>query len=309
MWTDAVVAYLTENWLIAVSTPIYIVLIALEAFFSNYYHKKYYTWRETLINLWLNIANASLGMLVKALVLIFLGWIAQFHILYLPQQGWLYWLVLFFCVDLSFYIEHCAEHYVRILWAVHVTHHSSKEFNLTTGFRSSVFRPFVSFWFYIPWVILLGCHPLDLLLVDAICQIYGIMVHTQFVKKMPRWFEYIFVTPSHHRVHHASNIAYLDKNMGMSLIIWDRIFGTFQAELPGEKIVYGLTKNPEHPFHPIYIITHEWQAIGRILRNSDISWRNKLKYLINPPGWSHDGSSLTSVQLRNQQSTNHSYTE
>ena len=97
-------------------------------------------------------------------------------------------------------------------------------------------------------------------------QIYGILVHTQAIKKMPRWVEYIFVTPSHHRVHHASNIPYLDRNMGMVFIIWDRLFGTFTEEMPTETPHYGITKPIEKPYHPVHIITHEWKEIGKDLR-------------------------------------------
>jgi sterol desaturase/sphingolipid hydroxylase (fatty acid hydroxylase superfamily) len=293
---ESIQAYLKDNWLLAVSMPFYIVLIGLEVVLSNYQKRKYYTFKETLINLWLNIANTLLGLSIKGGVLVFLVWILQFSFFDL-QYNALYWIALFLGVDLCFYIEHRSEHFSRILWAVHVTHHSSKEFNLTTGFRSSVFRPFVSFWFFIP-LVLLGFKPLDIMLVDAICQIYGIMVHTQYIKKMPHWFEIVFVSPSHHRVHHASNIAYLDKNMGMVFIIWDRLFGTYQEELNNEPVVFGLTKNPENPHHPIGIIIHEWLAMWKDISQKSIGMKNRLKYIIYPPGWSHDGRSQTSKQMR-----------
>ena len=131
----------------------------------------------------------------------------------------------------------------------------------------------------------------------ALTQTYGILVHTQSIKKLPRWIEAVFVTPSHHRVHHASNVPYLDKNMGMVLIIWDRLFGTFTEEMPGEPPVFGLTRPLDHPNHPVEIVTHEWTAIAQDLRRKT-SLRNKLRYLLMPPGWSHDGSTKTSRELR-----------
>ena len=295
---EALQAYLKDNWVLAISTPIYIILITLEVILSNYQKRNYYSIKETLINIWLNIANASLGLAVKGMTLVFMLWIGQFQILYVSNP-YLYWILLFFMVDLSFYFEHRCEHFSRVLWAVHVTHHSSQEYNLTTGFRSSVFRPFVNFWFFIPWV-LLGFNPLDILLMDAICQIYGIMVHTQYVRKMPKWFETFFVTPSHHRVHHATNLVYLDKNMGMVLIVWDILFGTFQDELESEKAVFGLTKNPAHPYHPIQIITHEWKALLKDITQSNIAFIDRIKYIVNPPGWSHDQSSKTAKELRGE---------
>ncbi|MBK8144308.1 MAG: sterol desaturase family protein [Bacteroidetes bacterium] len=295
---ETVKEYLHNNWLLAISTPIYSVLILLEVVVSNYKRNRYYSFKETVMNFWLNIANTTLGLGIKVGILFILGWFFSFHLV-TWQPSILYWVVLFFGVDICFYFEHRCEHYSRILWAVHVTHHSSQEFNLTTGFRSSVFRPFVSFWFFIPLVII-GFHPLDILLMDAICQIYGIIVHTRYIKKMPHWFEAIFVSPSHHRVHHASNVRYLDKNMGMVLIIWDRFFGTYQPELEEEAVVYGLTKNPEHPHHPIRIITHEWESLFKDLTRKEISFKEFVLYLVNPPGWSHDGKTKTAKQLRKE---------
>jgi hypothetical protein len=121
----------------------------------------------------------------------------------------------------------------------------------------------------------------------------------KYIKKMPRWFEAIFVSPSHHRVHHASNIRYLDKNMGMCLIIWDRIFGTFQPELESEPVKYGLTKPIEEDNNPANIVFHEWKNIASDLQKKT-SLPNKLKYLFMPPGWSHDGSSKTARELRKE---------
>lgn len=295
---ETVKEYLNHNWLLAISTPVYAVLILLEVVLSNYQERNYYTVKETLINFWLNIANTVLGLGIKVGVLIIMSWFYTFHLVEI-NHPLLYWTLLFFGLDLCFYFEHRSEHYSRLLWAVHVTHHSSQEFNLTTGFRSSVFRPFVSFWFFIP-LVFLGFRPLDILLMDAICQIYGIVVHTRYVKKMPQWFEAIFVSPSHHRVHHASNIIYLDKNMGMVLIIWDRIFGTFQAEMETEEVVYGLTKNPDKPYHPFHIIFHEWRNLFKDLTQKNISFSDFFHYLFSAPGWSHDGKTKTAKQLRKE---------
>jgi sterol desaturase/sphingolipid hydroxylase (fatty acid hydroxylase superfamily) len=290
--------YFTNNWLLAISTPIYIILIGLEVVMSNYQHRNFYTLKDSLINLWLNVANASLGLIIKGIVLIIMSWFVHSQMLHFVNSIF-YWIILFFSLDFCFYVEHRCEHYCRLLWAIHVTHHSSHEFNLTTGFRSSVFRPFISFIFFIP-LVLLGFKPLDILLMDAICQIYGIIVHTRFVRKMPFWFEAFFVSPSHHRVHHASNVLYLDKNMGMILIIWDRIFGTFQAELDHEQVVFGLTKNPDNPYHPLKIISHEWQNLWHDVTKKNITWKNRFQYVFNAPGWSHDGSSMTAKEMRKE---------
>ena len=145
----------------------------------------------------------------------------------------------------------------------------------------------------------MGFHPLDIVFMYSVTQTYGILVHTQYIKKMPAWFEAVFVTPAHHRVHHASNIRYLDKNMGMCLIIWDRMFGTFQDELPEDPVKYGLTKPLKNPHNLFNHVIHEWKGMLADLKKK-VPLATKIKYLFKPPGWSHDGSSKTAVQLRNE---------
>jgi sterol desaturase/sphingolipid hydroxylase (fatty acid hydroxylase superfamily) len=288
-----------EDILLAIATPLYATVIFGEMIASHLMHRNYYSIKETITNIYLTLLNAGIDLLFRAVYLfIILQWFYQHQLTNIQHTPWLYWLLLFIAEDFVYYIEHTVDHYCRLFWAVHVTHHSSPEFNLTTGFRSSVFQPLYRFIYFIP-LAALGFKPADIIFMYALTQIYGILVHTQFVQKMPAWFEVLFVSPSHHRVHHASNIIYLDKNMGMCLIIWDKLFGTFQAELPNEPVQYGLTKPLQNPFHPTNIVLHEWQQIGKDLQRNT-SFANKLKYLLMPPGWSHDGSSKTAIELRKQ---------
>lgn len=284
-----------QHILLLVSIPIYGVLIPIEILLSHFYGWKFYSWRQTAINLYLNLLNAGLDILLRGLALAVLIFFSQYALSNTLNPVF-YWLFLFLLEDLFFWLEHFVDHRVRLFWAVHVTHHSSPEFNLSTGFRSSVLMPFYRYLYFVP-IVLLGFHPMDILFMYAITQTYGILVHTQSIKRLPRWFEAVFVSPAHHRVHHASNIPYLDKNMGMVLIVWDRMFGTFQEELEEETPVFGLTKPLERPNHPVEIVTHEWQAILKDLKKG-IGWRSKLGYLFRPPGWSHDGSSPTTKQLQ-----------
>jgi sterol desaturase/sphingolipid hydroxylase (fatty acid hydroxylase superfamily) len=214
-----------------------------------------------------------------------------------------YWLLLLLAEDFVYYWLHRWDHEIRLFWAVHVTHHSSEKMNFTVGFRSSVFQPLYRFVYFIP-LAFLGFRPLDIILMYSATQIWGIFVHTELINKMG-WLEYILVTPSHHRVHHASNPKYLDKNMGMFLIIWDQLFGTFQPELSQEEYQprkYGLTK-PMEKTGPIDLVFHEWAAIGKDICRRDIGWKDKWQYIFGPPGWSHDGSRMTSEQLRQAEST------
>lgn len=265
---------------------------------SNWGDKKFYTVKGVLQNIYLTLMNAGLDALLRFLFYItVLTWCFNHHFVFI-QNPWIYWPVLFVLEDFAFYIEHRVDHYSRVFWAVHLTHHSSEEFNLTTGFRSSVFQPVYRFIYFIP-IALLGFQPADIVFMYSVTQTYGILVHTQYIRKMPKWFEAIFVTPSHHRVHHASNIRYLDKNMGMCLIIWDRMFGTFQEELDEDPVKYGLTKQPENAGNPFNHVFHEWKSIGKDMKKK-VSFITKIKYILMPPGWSHDGSTKTAEQLRRE---------
>ena len=215
-----------------------------------------------------------------------------------------YWILLILAEDFLYYWLHRFDHEVRFFWAVHVTHHSSEQMNFTVGFRSSVFQPLYRFLYFIPlaWI---GFQPLDIIFIYSATQIWGIFVHTELINKMG-WLEYFLVTPSHHRVHHASNPKYLDKNLGMFLIIWDKMFGTFQPELEEKEyqpVKYGLTK-PLEKETPVSIIFHEWSSIGKDISRKDIGWKEKWWYVFGPPGWSHDGSRMTSDELRQQEEGN-----
>ncbi len=249
-----------EQLLILVTTPLYIAVIGIEILLSHLNLKKYYNTKDTLMNVYLCLMNSGIDLLFRAVYVVILLWFFKFHFIDFSFNPWVYWLMLFILEDIVFYVEHRVDHYCRFFWAVHVTHHSSEEFNLTTGFRSSVLQPLYRFIYFIP-LALFGFNPVDIVFMYSLTQIYGILVHTRYINKMPEWFEAVFVSPSHHRVHHASNIRYLDKNMGMVLIIWDRMFGTFQEELEIDPIKYGLTKPLDKPNHPGKIIFQK-QSFG-----------------------------------------------
>jgi sterol desaturase/sphingolipid hydroxylase (fatty acid hydroxylase superfamily) len=287
-----------EFWFLICSVPFYAVIIIAEILFSNYQAKKYYSVIGVLQNIALTLMNMSIDGLMRLLFYVaVLKYTYSLHFFEI-KNVYLYWFLLFILEDLAFYIEHRVDHYCRVFWAVHLTHHSSEEFNLTTGFRSSVFQPVYRFIYFIP-LTLFGFAPIDIIFMYGVTQTYGIIVHTQYIKKMPNWFEAIFVTPAHHRVHHASNTIYLDKNMGMCLIIWDKMFGTFQDELPEVPVVYGLTSAVPNASNPLSHVAYEWRNIAKDMKRK-IPFTTKLKYLFMPPGWSHDGSSKTAVELRKE---------
>lgn len=285
---------LTQETFATYSTPIIVLFIVLEMIYSYYAKKELYSTIETVTNFYLTALNIGLNLIVKALYVLFIYEYFYEHRLFQIEHVFLYWFALVILEDFLYFLLHWMDHVVRIFWAVHVTHHSSKEFNITTGFRSSVFQPIYRFVFFIPLAVI-GFTPIDIMLVYSITQIWGIFVHTKTIGKLPKWVGAIFVTPSHHRVHHGSNLIYLDKNMGMMLIIWDRLFGTFQEEVDEEVVDYGLVCDPEDR-GPINIVFHELSQMAKDV-TKDISWKDRFRYIFNPPGWSHDGSTMTTKQM------------
>ncbi len=291
---------LREEWLILISTPVYFIIIGLEILLTHLQHRKAYTLKDTAHNLYLMLVNSGIDLAFRVVYLTILQYFF-IRSVYTWNNSILYWLVLLLAEDFLYYWLHRFDHTIRLFWAVHVTHHSSQKLNFTVGFRSSVFQPLYRFIYFIPlaWF---GFKPIDIVFMYSATQIWGIFVHTELISKMG-WLEHIFVTPSHHRVHHASNAKYLDKNMGMFLIIWDKIFGTFQPELSSshyQPIKYGLTKNIDKPT-PLNLIFHEWQQILKDVGTKGLNIKQKLNYIFGPPGWSHDGSRLTSEQMRKQE--------
>ena len=283
-----------EKLIIFISTPIYVLLILGEIILSNWHNRKFYSVGDTIQNLYMMIANMGIYVLMRGITLFVLLSFFDYRLISWTPNSWYYWLLLFFAEDFIFYWIHRIDHIVRFFWAIHVTHHSSERFNFTTGFRSSVFQPVYRFIWFIP-LVFLGFEPFDIFIMYSITQTYGILVHTKAVRRLGV-LEYVLVTPSHHRVHHASNVEYLDKNMGMILILWDKLFGTFQAEIDGLPIQYGLYEK-QISQNPVNVIFHEWVSIYKDVRKAK-GLKNKWLYITKPPGWSHDGSTMTSKELR-----------
>jgi len=269
--------------------------------FSYRENRHYYEKRDTLTNIYLTTLAFLLNLVVGGSTFFILHFAWQFR-LFQIHNAIIYWVALVVVQDFLYWALHYTGHYCRLFWAIHVTHHSSEHFNFTTGFRSTVFEPLYRVFFYLP-LAFMGFSAVDILYAYLVTQLYGNLMHTQYNVPLPKWYGLIFVTPSHHRVHHASNIPYLDKNMGMVLIIWDRLFGTFRAENLPEPVKYGLTHQPEN-LGPVNVLFHEWQALLTDVKKAP-TLKVKLQYLFNPPGWSHDGSSQTARALQREWEANH----
>lgn len=273
--------------------PFFIVLLLIEVGIGAYEKKDWYQAKDTFSSLAMGIGNVLTGLLAKGFELSVMFFIYQFSFFEIGTAWWA-WLLLFFAEDFSYYWFHRVAHSSRYFWASHVVHHSSQKYNLGTALRQTwtgiISMSFV-FWLWLP---LIGFHPLMIAIVKSISLIYQFWIHTEAIDKMWRPIELIFNTPSHHRVHHGSNIKYLDRNHAGVLIIWDRMFGTFKAE--EERPVYGLTKNID-TYNPLLIATHEWRDLIKD-QAQKLSWRERWFYLFGPPGYSHDGTRKTSAQLR-----------
>ncbi len=286
-WLPAWAGWSAEAKMNAVAMPIFLLLIVTELVVSNQHERRAYHWRDTLANIYLTLLNSLLDAGVRVLVAgSVMAW------LYAERVGGMgprlvYWAGLFVAVDFMSYWIHRMEHTSRVFWAVHVTHHSSTLFNFTTGVRSSVLQPLYRFALFAP-LCLLGFAGADIWLVIAVSQLYGHLMHTRHTGRLPAW-DWIFVTPSHHRVHHASNACYVDKNMGMVLIVWDRLFGTFVRERTEEPPVYGLVKSADTR-GPFKLWLHEWRSLGRDVfrRDPALPLAARLRYVFNPPGWRPD---------------------
>jgi len=210
-------------------------------------------------------------------------------------RQWWSWLLLFVLDDFCYYLFHRSNHEWRLLWAGHVNHHSSVYLNLATALRQGVGERVPKYLYWLP-LPLFGFDVAMVLSMISMNLFYQFWIHLPAVGKLPRPIEWLFNTPSHHRVHHASNPIYLDRNHGGILIIWDRLFGTFQVELDHEPPKFGLTSELESS-HPWTVLSHEYRALWRDLRRAKrISER--WNYLFGPPGWSHDGIDKSARALR-----------
>jgi sterol desaturase/sphingolipid hydroxylase (fatty acid hydroxylase superfamily) len=240
-----------------------------------------YEKRDMWASLAMGIGSLVTVTFINAGVFLLATWLYP-HRLVDVGTGVLAWAVALVGWDFAYYWHHRLEHESRIFWASHVNHHSSRFFNLSTALRQP-WTPFTAMFFFPP-LALLGVPPWLIMVAGGLNLIYQFWIHTEVIGRMPRWFEAVMNTPSHHRVHHGSNPEYLDKNYAGVLIVWDRLFGTFTPERA--RVVYGLTKNITS-YNPFVIAFHEYAAIARDVRAAR-GWRRRCGLLLRGPGW--DGS-------------------
>ncbi|MET8907940.1 sterol desaturase family protein [Micromonospora sp. NPDC004551] len=264
------------------AVPAFLLLIIIEAVSYRFLpddDERGYELRDTTTSLSMGLGSQIIGFPWKLLtvgIYAALWLVAPVH---LSPGDWWTWVIVFFADDIAYYWFHRLHHEVRVLWASHVVHHSSVYYNLSTALRQS-WTPMTSLPFWLP-LALLGIPPWMIFLQQSISLLYQFFLHTERVGVLPRPIEFIFNTPSHHRVHHGSNAEYLDRNYGGILIVWDRLFGSFEPERAPAR--YGLTKNIQ-TYNPLRVATHEFAAIWSDVRQTT-SWRARLGYVFGRPGW------------------------
>lgn len=282
--------------LIHYAIPFFVVTVVLEGIAVFKKSPKTYELKDTFASIAMGLGNVFIGLLTKLFIVVIIGFLYENYKLFEIGFQWWAWVLILFADDFCYYWSHRMGHESRFFWASHIVHHSSQKYNLSTALRQTWTGGFFTFIFFLILPII-GFHPVIIFTQMSISLLYQYWIHTELINKMPRWFEAVFNTPSHHRVHHGSNPIYLDRNHAGIFIIWDKLFGTFQEELPEVKVTYGLTSNI-HTYNPVKIAFLEWIALFKDVFNSKTSLTNKLKYVIFPPGWRHDGSGKTSNDLR-----------
>ena len=276
------------------AVPLFIITIVVEMIWAARHDRTAYEPRDTLASLLMGLGSTIAGAFAAGGIALASGWLYLHRVATLAPVWWL-WIAVFVLDDFNYYLFHRAAHRIRWFWASHVNHHSSQHYNLSTALRQSwTGFPALSFAFRI-WPALFGVPPGMLLTVGGINLVYQFWIHTEAIDRMPRWFEAVMNTPSHHRVHHATNPRYLDRNYAGVFIVWDRLLGTFTPERADDPVQYGIVHQLGTFSLPV-IAFHEWAAIARDLWRAP--WAAKAGYLWRQPGWSHDGSRETSDSIR-----------
>ncbi len=278
--------------------PVFVVFLALEVVAIHVLHHdqfglsgvpdaagtlvRGYDPADTRTSLVMGIGYSVINLFWRLVVLVVYAALYELTPVRLSPRDWWVWVLVFFADDLAYYTFHRCSHRVRLFWAGHVVHHSSRQYNFSTALRQK-WTPMLTLPFWMPLAVL-GIPPWLIFTAMAWSLIYQFFLHTEKIGRMPAWFEFVFNTPSHHRVHHGSDADYLDVNYAGILIVWDRLFHTFVPET--HRATYGLTTNID-THNPLRVAFSEFVAIGRDLARSRRP-REAIGYLFGPPGWQPD---------------------
>jgi sterol desaturase/sphingolipid hydroxylase (fatty acid hydroxylase superfamily) len=293
---EAAIQILQEDKLTQIVLPIFLGATVIEAVWSKWTQRGLYVGRDAGVSMVMLLLSIVVEIVPKVGIVALMIELHEWSPLrdVVGHQFWA-WGLLFFLDDITYYWFHRLNHEVRFLWAGHINHHSSEYMNYGTALRQGVGERVYKYAFWL-WLPAIGFDPAMVLLMIGLNLSFQFWTHTEAVRRLPAWYEAIFNTPSHHRVHHGSNIRYLDRNHAGILIIWDKLFGTFSAELDEEPVVYGLTTNV-NSFNPWRVLVHGYSDMFKDAVRAK-SWRDRLSYGLQPPGWSHDGPDNRAKTLR-----------
>lgn len=284
---------------VTLAIPIFVLLIVIEVIIGRFSPKKSnYEARDSAASLFMGLGNFSVGLIKFGIVATVSHWVYQYRLFEIGYH-WYAFILIFFAEDFCYYWFHRLSHEHRFWWAAHINHHSSQYYNLSTALRQTWTGNLAGGW--VPWLLLslLGFPTPLIVFQKGISLVYQFWIHTEVIHKMWRPIEAFFNTPSHHRVHHAINPKYLDSNYAGILIIWDRMFGSFVPEDDKEPCRYGIIKQLAS-FNPLVIAFHEWFGIANDVAHAK-SLKGIIMYIFGPPGWSEDGSRLTSKMLKERE--------
>jgi sterol desaturase/sphingolipid hydroxylase (fatty acid hydroxylase superfamily) len=281
----------------ALFAPIFMISVIIEwwAVKSGRATGRYET-ADAITSMAMGLGNALINTATGFIALWMMMLVWPYRIFEMPQTWWSF-IIVFVLYDFIYYWKHRFAHRIRWFWMEHVTHHSSRHYNLTTALRQPWFGPFTGL-ILLGWpLVLMGFHPLFIGLAGGLNLVYQFWIHTEAIDRMPRWFEAVMNTPSHHRVHHATNPRYLDRNYAGVFITWDKMFGTFQSELSEDKPDYGIVK-PLKSYNVLVVAFHEFGGLLKDCAGDGFKPLTWLKRATNAPGWSPDGKHQRSEELR-----------
>ena len=281
--------------LILYAVPFFAISILVEGIFLYREQRERIDIKDTFTSVALGFGNLFSGLITKTIMAVILWYLYDnFHIFTLDGSAWWMWVLAFFADDFSYYWFHREAHLIRYFWASHKVHHSSEKYNLATAVRQTWTGNITFSYIFYLWMPIVGFHPIVILVMQQVSLLYQYWIHTETIGKMWRPFEYIFNTPSHHRVHHGSDVKYLDKNYAGIMFIWDRMFGTFIEET--DRPTYGLVENV-NTNNPVKIAFGEWIDMGKDIISNP---KHSLNYIFGRPGWSHDGSRKTAREMQKE---------
>ncbi len=275
--------------------PLFAALIALEVLWFRHVRRAY-PWRDSLASLGVWTGRIITGIAGTAFIVVVYDLLWQATPLRVPLDTVWSWLLLFVGLEFCYYWFHRCSHEIRWMWATHNVHHSAERIHLIAAYRLGWTSVISGNWLFYTPLVLTGFHPWAVLLMLGLNLTYQFWLHTEAIGKLPRWFEYVFNTPSHHRVHHAVTPAYLDRNYGGVVIVFDRLFGSFAEERTDDPCRYGLV-DPNPSRNPFVIALREWLRLGRDAVRAR-GWRERLAYAFGAPGWKPGGEGSTAAEIR-----------